>query len=375
MDHSRGLTETIDPQVASHAADCPDCGAPSTVLPSVTSSLLGPVPMRRCFRCGLRRTCEPVPRKVRICALCRLPHLDGDDSDERCAGCRSGEFALEAPEPAMAAATEAEVRRALVSEWGFVGAERTSRYLDRVLQEIAATLPDAPESGRVVLVRETAIHSLALPSGTVILTVGGLAAIEDGAELAFVLAHELAHAASGDAAAALVRTGLRILADAEHDRPERAWSRAALDLIRLGHGDRAEHEADAAAIGAMAAQGYDTAAAVRYLERLHERTGRGEPELAELALAHPPAADRLRRVDRLRSVSLRAAFADRVDREVFRRVAGHSALASDLVPVKPFDEDIDPRRVVIRFGGGPFALWVTAGLVALAILVLLYVLL
>jgi hypothetical protein len=372
MDHTRGVTGTAERQVAHRATDCPDCGNPSPRLPPVSTPLLGSVSLRRCLRCGRRYTCEPKPRRLRVCPRCRLPHLGGNDADGRCAGCLAGDVAVGSPDGSLPRAAEGELQARLASEWEFVGAEPTQRYLETVLREVAERIPDSPVGGRVLLVPEGAVHSLALPSGTVILSVGALAAIEDGAELAFVLGHELAHVAAGDAAATLVRIGLQeLMSEAEEDR-ERAWSHAAIDLIRLGHGDRAEHEADATALSAMVLLGYDPAAAARYLERLRVRTERGEVEVADDALAHPPAADRSRRIEGLRSVSLRAALADRVDREVFRRVAGHSVLGKGLQKVRPFGADDEPRRVVIRVRPRAALVWVAVGLAAIVALALIY---
>jgi hypothetical protein len=371
MDHPRGLIAASGFEDAIHASDCPECGASSASIPPVCTSLLDRVPLRRCLRCGCRCTCEPAPRRILHCSDCRLPHLDGPDAGERCAVCRSGEFAVEPPEASLATATEAEVRIALAESWEFVGSDRTTAYLRRVLREVAGRIPEAPDDGSVVLVREESMRTLALPSGTVLLSLGVLEGLEDEAELAFVLGHELAHVASGDAGAALVRMGLRDLVLARHGHKGPDWSHAALDLIRLGHGDHAEHAADASALAAMESLGYETQSAVRYLRRVRERTDQGDGELAELALAHPPPADRSKRVHGLQSLSVGASGPGRVDREVFRRIAGHTALASGLAPVRPFDRPTPGNRIVVRWRGSK-SFWVLVGLLALVLLALLY---
>jgi hypothetical protein len=371
MDHARGLIKATDPEAVIHDV-CPHCGAPSTNLPPVRTTLLDRVPLRRCFRCGCWRTCEATARRILLCSDCGLPYPDDPETGDRCAGCRSGDFALEPPDRSLAAAVEAEVKGALSETWQFLGSERTSGYLHRVLREVAGRIPEAPADARVALVRDAAIRTLAFPSGTVLLSTGVLEALEDEAELAFVLGHELAHAASGDAARALVRLGLWDLALSRREPTELAWSRAALDLIRLGHGDRREHEADAAALAAMASLGYDTLAASRYLRRVLDRTDRGDGDLAELALAHPPAPDRLQRMDRLRSLRLPLPNAERVNREVYRRAAGHTALASDLVPVRPFGGRARRDRRLALSLGRPRWLWAVAWALGLTLVVLLY---
>jgi len=238
----------------------------------------------------------------------------------------------------MIAATESEVRTALADSWEFDGSNASSSYRRRVYGRIARQIDGLPANGRVLLVRHAAMRCLALPSGTVILSTGTLAALENEAELAFVLGHELAHVASGDVAAALVRSCLRGLAQ-QRPEQESIWFDAALDLLWLGHGDRAELDADTTALKAAAAAGYDSGAVLRLLQRIEERAGRGDAEVAELYLAHPRATERIRRLETLGNLSLSHTGEMRVDREVYRRSAGHSVLSTELEAIAPFEQD------------------------------------
>jgi predicted Zn-dependent protease len=308
---------------------------------------------------------------LRICAGCELPHLDGTDANDRCEACRSPDAALDPPDAALAAATEVEVGHAMAESWELVGSARATGYFCRVLREVAGRIDGAPADGQVVLVRDRAIRSLALPSGTVLLSVGTLEALEDEAELAFVLGHELAHVAAGDGARALVTLSLRGPDPGHGEDPRALWSNAAQDLIRLGYGDRREYGADAAAWAETAALGYDPQAAVRYLSRVRERTDRGDPELSDLALAHPPPALRIRRLEALRSLHDSAPDTARVDREVFRRAAGHSVLRTELEPVRPFDGPDGGRGLFARLRASKL-FWVLSGLLLLVLLALLY---
>jgi len=373
MDHSRGLIAVVEADLECHDSDCPDCGAPSSDLPPVRAFSVGQVPLRRCYRCGRRHTCEPSPRTVRICAACRLPHLEASDESTPCAACRSGESALQAADPLLAAATEGEVTAALTESWRLLGSARTSAYLGRLLREVAARIDGAPQDGRVILVDQTAVHSLALPSGTVLLSVGAVGAVEDEAELAFVLGHELAHTGSGDVSTALVRLSLRGLVGGRGAPSDTAWREAASDLIRLGYGDPREHEADRAALAALVELGYDPQAPLRFLGRLRERTDRGDPDVAELALAHPPPAQRLQSLEKQRNLQFRAATEVRVDREVFRRAAGHSILAHELAPVRPFDPTPADARLVSRLVSSRL-FWTLTGVALLVLVVLLSIL-
>ena len=321
--------------------------------------------MRRCQRCGRRSTDETPPRSVASCEACGLPFVEARAGGERCSSCRLDEAAAEAPAEGLARPAETEVRSALAAAWELVGAPDTDRYLARVLRETASRIEGAPRDGTVVLARQVALAALALPSGTVIMTTAALEAIEDEAELVFVLARELWHVASGGAATALSRLGFRELTRAPG--PEAAWLAAAHDLICLGHGDRDEHRADRAALETMAAAGYEPQAAVRYLERLERRVASADPALAALALAHPPIADRRRRVDAQRARVAVRSGGSRLDREVFRRAAGHSVLSEGLAPSRPFAEPVAASARPGLLGRWPF--WVGAGLLILIALV------
>jgi predicted Zn-dependent protease len=167
----------------------------------------------------------------------------------------------------------------------------------------------------------------------VLVSVGMIAALEDEAELAFMLGHELAQAATGDAARRLVRLGLQQVARERREVGRNAWAEAALDLVKLGYGRRAELDADERALRALLDQGYDAQSALRFLRRVEARSALGDVQVAEYVLAHPPPLERLRRLECL--------LADRVDvgpgrvnRELFRRAAGHHVLTTQLEPVR-----------------------------------------
>jgi predicted Zn-dependent protease len=223
----------------------------------------------------------------------------------------------------------------------------------------------------VALCDDETMCCLALPSGLVLISTGVLRGLEDEAELAFVVAHEVAHIAAGDAARALVRFGLQNAASRPQDLGRAAWVRAAGDVVSLGHGMGRERSADLRAVEAMMRLGYDPRSALRYLDRLELKAAVGAPEMAPLLSAHPPPHDRVRRLEPSLRGRVGAGRRERVNRELFRRVAGHVRLHADLRPTAGIvDATPDPAGSGAEGRGRSGVAWGVAGLLLLAALFL-----
>lgn len=311
---------------------CLRCGAPDGAPTPVAALPLGPAVVRRCTGCGTR-SAEHLGRSSLLftCENCGVPFLASDllpHGEQSCPACRQGTVPPDLPDHALSAATESEVRRALPRAWNFVSSPLAQPYLDRIARTIAGRIDDAPAAAAVVVIDDPAHKTLALPSGTVLLSLGTLAFLEDEAELVFVLGHEIAHAASGEAAVRLSRIGLLAAARGPASSEPDRWADAALDLVRLGYGRRRERDADARAVDAMIGLGYDPEAAGRYLRRLAERIRAHDPAVTDLATAHTTPADRIRRIERSLYGRVPGSGMLKVNREVFRRAAGGPVLAS-----------------------------------------------
>jgi hypothetical protein len=101
---------------------------------------------------------------------------------------------------------------ALATRWKFVTSPLSQPYVDRIARLVGARIERAPKTLRVVFVDLPEHRALALPSGTLMLSTGLLTSLRDEAELAFVLGHEISHAASGEVAVRLVRLGFKATA-------------------------------------------------------------------------------------------------------------------------------------------------------------------
>jgi hypothetical protein len=370
LDPTPGLIEAATSAGGARPGVCPECGTAAPALPAVVSALLPGARLHRCAECSAVWAGPAPARRVSRCGRCRLPLAAGSEESAACPACGdAGAAALPPVDRSVVDAAEREVRLALAATLSFVESPELTAYLERVARQQARAIDRAIPAPAVRTFEDPALRTLALPSGTLLVSHGALASVEDEAELAFLLGHELAHVASGEAGAAIVSLGLLAVAADERGGDRTAWSAAARTVMQLGHGDDREHAADAQAHAALAASGYETEAALDYLDRLGARMDRGEAELAELGLAHPRPADRRRR---LLALDRAPEGQGRVDREVFRRVAGREVLARTLRPARPFAEEAGTASGARRLlRAVPLPVWIVLGLVASGVALLI----
>jgi predicted Zn-dependent protease len=204
----------------------------------------------------------------------------------------------EAQEIALGRESDQQIR----AEMGVYDDAGWQAYVSRVGLAMAkkSHRPNLPWS--FVIVDASAVNAFALPGGFIYLTRGILPFLQNEAELANVLGHEIAHVTALHGASAYSKqqlTGLglgigRILA------PERYGGvfgglEVALSLAFLKHGRDAEREADRLGVGYASSSGWDPAGMVGLLStlgRLAEASGssRGVPNFLT---THPLPEDRI----------------------------------------------------------------------------------
>ena len=178
-----------------------------------------------------------------------------------------------------------------------------SAYVARVGQRVAA-VSDRALPYEFVVLNSSVPNAWALPGGKIAVNRGLLLELDNEAELAAVLGHEIVHAAARHGALAMQRGLLlqgAVLAAAigsrEGDYSNLVVGAASVgaQLINQRHGRSAELESDLYGTRYMAAAGYDPTAAVTLQEtfvRLSE--GRdNEGWLAGLFASHPPSTERV----------------------------------------------------------------------------------
>jgi predicted Zn-dependent protease len=127
-----------------------------------------------------------------------------------------------------------------------------------------ATASERPQlPWRFGVLDDPTANAFSLPGGFVYVTRGLLAYLDSEAELAVVLAHEVAHVTARHAVAAMSRAQLAsigLVVGAILFPPVYqygGWAGLGLDLLFLQYGRDAEHQADQLALRYAAARGYD----------------------------------------------------------------------------------------------------------------------
>jgi len=170
-------------------------------------------------------------------------------------------------------------------------------YLSRLVERLtppALRVPGAPLLGVTVL-RDPTLAVFALPQGRLFITTGVLAAIQNEAQLALLLAREVGHVAGRHALAVqraaglpLARAGGLGVFGATAAAIIAADARVASLAARTGYGERLERDADELALEMVTRAGWDARAAIEVyaaLARDNEERGR----LETLALGAPPS--------------------------------------------------------------------------------------
>jgi predicted Zn-dependent protease len=189
---------------------------------------------------------------------------------------------------------------------GEYSAPAAERYLNEILARLAPATQTPSEVYRVTILNSPIVNAFALPSGDIFVTRGLLALADDSAEIAAVMAHEIAHVTAQHAAkraekektaALFARVSTAVL-----DRPEEGQEQEAKGRLGLAQFSRQqEFEADQIGIKTIGQAGYDPFAAARFLESLGrwtamraslfgENANGGKPDMMS---THPSTPERV----------------------------------------------------------------------------------
>ena len=201
----------------------------------------------------------------------------------------------EAEELAIGQQQDAEIRR----EMGVYDDPELQRYVNDIGQELARVShrPNLPWT--FTIVDSPAINAFALPGGYIYLTRGILAYLDDEAELAGVLGHEIGHVTARHAAQAYTRQaqagiGLTILSIfVPGTAPFADLGATGLSVLFLRHGREAELEADRLGVEYGSGAGYDPAGVPRFLATLARVDALSERGVPNWLSTHPDPGSRV----------------------------------------------------------------------------------
>ena len=233
----------------------------------------------------------------------------------------------------VSTADEIEIGAKLTS--GLLGAAplvddlQLQRYVNDVGYWVAAQSRRKKLPWRFGVIQSQGINAFAAPGGYIVVTLGLYQLLENEAQLAAVLAHEIAHVVRKHHLKALQKTMKRdlwsdltvgVLADTRDRKKAQKLIKSGLQLYTTGLDRQYEFEADLRAVVLTARAGYDPYAFLDVLTTI-DSINPDSSELTVLMNTHPPITDRLETLARKMDGRLDsyARGVDNADR--FRRIA------------------------------------------------------
>jgi Zn-dependent protease with chaperone function len=198
-----------------------------------------------------------------------------------------------------------------------LGDASVDRYLNQIVARLAAATPGADYPYQIKGVNDAAINAFALPGGPMYANRGLIVASRSEAELAGVIAHEMAHVALRHgthqaSTAYIAEAGIGILGGLLGDSAGSSSQMLAavgglgLNAAFLKFGRDDEHEADSLGAEIMAASGYDPNAMADFFALLRAEGQRDPSALQVFFSGHPPSAERETRIRALAKTLPRA---------------------------------------------------------------------
>ncbi len=239
-------------------------------------------------------------------------------------GKREVSFMSEAQEIAIGQQADAEIRR----EMGVYDNPELQRYVADIGGRLAALShrPNLPWSFTVV--DHPAINAFALPGGFIYLTRGILPYLDNEAELAGVLGHEIAHVTARHASQQYTRAttggiGLAVLGIfVPATQPFGDLASGALGVAFLKYGREDENESDRVGMDYAAKAGWDPSGVPRFLStlaRVDALTERGVPNWLS---THPEPAARVAEAQPLAGKLASSTSQTRNQDEFFQQISG-----------------------------------------------------
>jgi predicted Zn-dependent protease len=213
---------------------------------------------------------------------------------------------VNASDNALERAAQREHQRLMAAFGGEYRAPAARRALEEIVARLARRVGGSGKSYEVTILNSPIVNAFALPNGRLYATRGLLALANDRAEIASVIAHEIAHV---EARHAIERAELqqrsvlvqRVVSQVLGDPLAGAALEANARVGIASFSRQQELEADLIGVKAIAAAGYDPYGASRFLASLQRATGqrsmlsgeRGAGRGLDILSSHPSTAERI----------------------------------------------------------------------------------
>ncbi len=236
-----------------------------------------------------------------------------------------------------------EAHPQLVQQFGGAMQGRSADYVRNVGQRIAGQsgMSARPQDYTVTLLNSNINNAFALPGGYVYISRQLLALLNNEAELAFVMGHEVGHVAAQHSQKRQQRStlsgiGAAILGAVTGSNIVGQLANTGAQLYTLGYSRDQERQADSLGLRYLAQAGYDPVSSASSLNSLGAQTslearltGRGEAAPASWLSTHPANAERVARIRREAQSFAARAGARATNRDAFL----------DAIDGLPYDDD------------------------------------
>jgi predicted Zn-dependent protease len=175
-----------------------------------------------------------------------------------------------------------------------------NEYVNRVGQRIVRN-SDSKVPFTIKIIDSEEVNAFALPGGFFYVNTSLILAADDEAELAGVMAHEIAHVAARHGTEQQSKAQLVNLASipliflggaAGYGIRQAAGFLVPMGFLKFSR--KAEEEADFLGVQYLYKTGYDPSAMIRFFEKLQAREKARPDTMSDLFLTHPPTAKRIR---------------------------------------------------------------------------------
>jgi len=172
-----------------------------------------------------------------------------------------------------------------------------TQYVNDIGQRLARVCFRNDVTYHFKIVDADIINAFALPGGFIYIYGGALLAMDNEAQLAGVLAHEMGHVAARHSVKQIQKTqAYSILASIllkDEKKSIQELSNIAANLVFLGYSRTAEFEADELGLHFLYQAGYDPVGLLEFFEKLKQTEKEDPGKLTLLLRTHPFTSDRI----------------------------------------------------------------------------------